>query len=141
MKINDQVSITEDELRFTASRSSGPGGQNVNKVNTRVTLWFDLGRSQSLTDFQKSRIRDSLASRINSDDVLQVSSQEHRTQAANREEARQRFAELLDRALEIEKPRLKKTMPRRIREKRLTEKARRGQVKRTRSKPVGDDDF
>src|SRR5664280_3566590 len=86
--------------------SGGPGGQNVNKVATKVTLTFDVAASPSLTDAQRDRIRARLATRISKDGVLQVVSQRHRTQGANRAAALERFVELLRDALAEEAPRV-----------------------------------
>jgi len=63
IEITDNISIREDELIFKASRSAGPGGQNVNKVNTRITLFFDVPNCESFSDVQKSRILSRLATR------------------------------------------------------------------------------
>src|SRR3954454_22965189 len=93
--IDDNLSIPEEEVTFTTSRSGGPGGQNVNKLETRVTLRFDLAGSTVLSEEQKARLRERLATRITKDGVLHVTSQRHRTQGANREAAVERFAELL----------------------------------------------
>ena len=82
--INDTLSIPETELTFTASRSGGPGGQNVNKVSSRVTLSFDIGRSASLSDEQKLRAVRALGKRINKEGILQVVSQRTRSQEMNR---------------------------------------------------------
>ena len=83
ISITRTVSIGDDELVFTASRSGGPGGQNVNKVNTRMTLLFDLAGSPSLTDVQKRRVSKRLATRIDKQGRLRVVSQKHRTQEAS----------------------------------------------------------
>ncbi len=85
------AAIAEDELRFTYSRSSGPGGQNVNRVETRVTLLFDVLGSPSLSEGHKRRIASLLATRINKEGILRVVSQRHRTREANRRAARERF--------------------------------------------------
>jgi len=98
--------IPDEELRFSASRSGGPGGQNVNKVNSRVTLLFDVDGSRALTPDQKVRLRERLAGRISSAGLLRVVSQRHRTQAANRRAAQQRFEEVLRQALAEESPRV-----------------------------------
>ena len=107
IQINEQLAIPEDEVTFTASRSSGPGGQNVNKVNTRVTLWFDVAGSPSLSAEQKQQLLTHLANRITREGVLQIVSQQHRTQAANREAAIERFVEVVGKALTRPKPRHK----------------------------------
>ena len=127
------VEIPESELEFVASRSGGPGGQNVNKVSSRVTLRFDLEGSNALTPEHRSRIRARLSSRINKDGVLQVTSQKTRSQEFNREDAVARFAELLREALREEKARVKTKATRGSKEERLHEKKRRTEVKQLRS--------
>jgi ribosome-associated protein len=133
LKINDRISIPEEELLFTASRSSGPGGQNVNKVSTRVTLWFDVLNSPSLSQEDKERIIDKLAGRINKQGHLWVTAQQSRSQSANRELAKNRLAELLREALTRLRSRRKTKVPIRVREERLTDKKKRGQLKAARS--------
>ncbi|HEX9943221.1 MAG TPA: alternative ribosome rescue aminoacyl-tRNA hydrolase ArfB [Thermoanaerobaculia bacterium] len=135
--ITEDLSIPDEEVAFTTSRSGGPGGQNVNKLETRVTLRFDLAGSPSLSEEQKARLRERLATRITRDGVLQVTSQRHRTQAANREAAVERFAELLRENLREEPPRKKTRPSRAARARRLEEKRRQGQRKRERSAPSG----
>lgn len=134
IEINPNLSIPEDELSFTTSRSGGPGGQHVNKVNSRVTLWFNVTESPSLSAFQKRRILSRLATRINQEGELQVVSQSHRSQTANREEAVVRFAALLRGALVQEKARQKTTVPRAVKRRRVDEKKQRGQVKQQRGR-------
>ena len=138
--VNARVSIPTSELRFVFSRSSGPGGQNVNKVSTRVTLLFDVAATQSLTPVQRGRIRRGLRTRIDGQGVLRVVSSRHRTQAANRRAALERFAELLAGALAVPKPRVKTRTPRAAVERRLQEKARRSVRKRQRARPVTADE-
>ena len=72
LRLTPDAAIATDELRFTASTASGPGGQHVNKVSTRVTLLFDLDGSPSLSAMQKARIRETLSGRIGKDGVLRV---------------------------------------------------------------------
>ena len=127
------LEIPETELEFVASRSGGPGGQNVNKVSTRVTLRFDLERSTALNPEQRRRIRAKLSQRINKDGVLQVTSQRTRSQEMNREDAVARFAELLQDALRQEKARVKTRATRVSKEERLREKKKRTVVKQSRS--------
>ncbi len=140
IEINDRLSIPRDELSFAASRSGGPGGQNVNKVNTRVMLRFDVAGSPSLTDWQRARIRSRLATRITKDGVLVIASQRHRTQSANRAATVERFAELLRDALTRRRVRKKTRVPKSVVERRLEAKKRRGRLKRQRSKQVSWDD-
>lgn len=128
------------ELSFSFSRSSGAGGQNVNKVNTRVTLSFDVRRSPSLSDRQRQLVCRRLAGRINRKGVLQVSSSSHRTQGANREEVIRRFYALLQGAVHEQRPRRKTRMPKRVRQRRLTAKKMRGRLKKLRTKNIIDQD-
>ena len=134
--IADDLSIPDEEVSFVTSRSGGPGGQNVNKLETRVTLRFDLVGSPSLSEEQKARLRERLATRITKDGVLHVTSQRHRTQAANREAAVERFAELVRDNLREEPPRKRTRPSRAARARRLEEKRRRSHRKRERTAPI-----
>jgi len=140
IEISDEVQIPEAELDFVYARSSGPGGQNVNKVETKVTLLFDVSRSESLEAHHKQLITERLGTRINKNGVLRVTSQRHRSQAANQEAALGRFMELLAEAL-IETPERKPTRPsRRDRLERLADKRHRSRVKGQRSQVEWSDD-
>lgn len=125
--------IDPGELTFTYARSSGPGGQNVNKVQTRAMLQFDVAASASLTDYQKRRIFTRLATRISKEGLLRVTSQRHRTQEANRRAAVERFHELIEAALHVQRPRKKTRVSRAAKRRRLDSKRQRGNLKRTRS--------
>jgi ribosome-associated protein len=120
------------EARF--ARSSGPGGQNVNKLNTRVTLLFDFQAADILTTTQKQRVRQRLSTRLSRDGRLRVVSQQTRTQAANRAAAERRLLELLREALKVRKRRRPTRPTAAARERRLTEKRRRGALKRLRGR-------
>jgi len=135
IEVNSRLTIPESEIVFETSTSSGPGGQNVNKVETRVTLLFDLDTSESLSEPQKQRVRERLATRINKDGVLRVTSQKHRSQSANREAATERFAELLAEALAPRKHRKRTRPTRAARRRRVKNKRHRGQVKNLRKPP------
>ncbi len=140
VRITDTVEIPDGELAFTTSRSSGPGGQNVNKVDTRVTLLFDVAASPGLSPKQKTLINERLSGRINKDGVLRVVSQRHRTQSANREAAVGRFAELLREALTVDKTRVPVSVSAAMKERRLEEKKRRKRVKQTRTIDFAQED-
>ena len=140
LAVNAQVAIPVSTLRYVFSRSSCPGGQNVNKVNTRVTLLFDLSACQALTDAQRSRVARRLAGWMGRDGVLRVVSSRHRTQIANRRAATERFVALLAEALVKPKPRIKTRVTRAAVERRLRNKAQRSQLKRQRRTRPGHDD-
>jgi ribosome-associated protein len=134
--ITEDLAIPDEEVAFTTSRSGGPGGQNVNKLETRVTLRFDLTASPSLSAEQKDRLRQRLATRITRDGIFHVTAQRHRTQAANREAAVERFAELLRENLREEAPRKKTRPSRAAKARRLEQKRRHSQRKRERAAPI-----
>jgi ribosome-associated protein len=140
VRINSGLSIPDGELSFTFSRSSGPGGQNVNKLNTRATLLFDVARSPSLSESQRKRILERLSTRISREGVMRVVSQKHRTQRMNREAAAERFAELLRGALARRRPRKKTGVPAAARRRRLEDKRRRSRLKSDRARPSETDD-
>jgi ribosome-associated protein len=133
VQITDQLSIPKSELSFTASRSSGPGGQHVNKVSTRVTLRFDVTNSPSLTLEQKELIFAQLATRISKEGVLRVVSQKTRSQAANRQLAIERFVQLLQDAFRQRPERKPTKVPAVAKQKRLADKKHRSHLKRERS--------
>ena len=136
----DGVDIPDEELMYTTSRSSGPGGQNVNKVSTRVTLLFDVDRSPSLAEEQRELVRRRLGGRINRNGILRVVSQRHRTQSANREAAVARFAALLAEALAEAPERVPTEVPAQVNRRRLEEKRRRSRVKQARIIETTDED-
>ena len=134
--IKNGILIGEDELSFTFSRSSKPGGQNVNKISSRVTLLFDVANSPSLSAENKNRIMTRLRTRVNKDGILRVVSQRHRSQAANREAAVERFVELLQEALKPIKFRKKTRISAAARNRRLNKKKRRSRLKQERSPTI-----
>jgi len=133
IEITGNTFINADELVFKVSRSGGPGGQNVNKVNTRVTLFFDVANCGSLSDWQKQRILDRLATRSDKNGVLRVASQKFRTQGANRNAAVERLQQLLADALKTRPIRKKSKVSYAAKKRRLEEKKRRSLLKRQRS--------
>lgn len=95
LKINDRIEIPADELTFEATRSSGPGGQNVNKVNTCVRLSYDVMHSEQFDQYQKHRIHSKLNKRINKEGVIAVTCQAERSQLANKQKALEILRDLL----------------------------------------------
>ncbi len=132
--ITDNISICDDELIFKASRSSGPGGQNVNKVNTRITLFFDVANCESFSDVQKRRILSRLATRADKNGLVRVASQRFRTQKANRRAAVERLQQLLAEALKTRPVRKKTKIPYAAKQRRVEEKRRRSLLKQQRAK-------
>jgi ribosome-associated protein len=134
IEITEHLAIPEHELTFTASRSSGPGGQHVNKVSSRVTLLFNVTASPSLSEEQKQRLLIRLATRITKEGVLRVAAQTYRSQKANREVAIARFVALLQDALAPEPWRKKTRVPSAVKQQRLEEKRRRSRLKQERAR-------
>jgi ribosome-associated protein len=135
IRINDELSLPARELNFRFSRSSGPGGQHVQRSDTRVELLFDVANSPSLTDDQRQRILHRLGGCIDGEGVLRVVSSATRSQLGNREDAIQRFQVLLAGALRVRKRRVPTRPSAAARERRLTTKRTRSEVKQSRRKP------
>ena len=122
------------EFQFLTSRSSGPGGQNVNKVNSKVELRFDIQNSSLLTDDQKNILLVKLATKITSEGILSVVSQRDRSQLSNKEDAIEKLYLLIAKALKPVKPR-KNTRPTKGSvERRLTTKRIKAEIKQNRQK-------
>jgi ribosome-associated protein len=122
------------ELRFRTSRSSGAGGQHVNKVETRVELLFDVEGSQVLTDEQREIIKKRLSSYINKEGVLIVASQASRSQQSNKERTIEKFDELIAKAFQPRKKRKATRPPHAAKEQRLRQKKMRAEKKALRGK-------
>ncbi len=119
-------------VRFSFSRSSGAGGQNVNKVNTKVTAKLEIGECGFLSEEEKARLRARLASRVNSAGEIVIQVQDERSQYANREKAVERFAKLLHTALKVKKKRRKTKPSTASVEKRIKAKKSEGEKKKRR---------
>jgi len=139
IELGNGIFVGEDELTWGFSRSSGPGGQNVNKVSTRVTLFFNVAQCPTLTDWQKKRILTKLHTRADKNGQLRVISQKHRTQLANRNAAIEKLKELITKALIRQKPRKKTKIPYASKQKRLGEKKRRSTLKQNRNKKISEE--
>ncbi len=135
ISITSTLSIPDNEISFYASRSSGPGGQHVNKTSSKVTLVFNVQDSPSLSEHRKLLIISRLGGRMNSKGELQISCEEHRSQFRNKEEAIARFAKMLADALKPVRKRRNTKVPNSAKRKRLDNKKKRSEVKRGRSKP------
>ena len=130
--VTSRVRIPEDEIQVEGARSGGPGGQNVNKVATKVVLRFRPGSSRAFGPVQRQRVLDKLAGRLTTSGELVLHASRHRERRRNLEDARERLAAVLREALAVPKVR-KATRPTRAsKQRRLDAKRRRGRIKRER---------
>ena len=129
-----KIKIPEWELEFRADRASGPGGQNVNKTATKITVWFNVVQSKSLSDEQKKIVKQKLANHINKEGEIVISEQSSRSQWTNRVNVIRRLNEMVNDVLIPEKERRETKTPRREKEKRLTEKKKHAEIKKGRGK-------
>ena len=138
VSVTRSTSIPEAELRFRFSRSSGPGGQHVNRTETRVELVFDLAHTPSLRENQRARALQRLAPYVDRKGVLHLVSQSSRSQLRNREEVMARFQTLMRGALKVPKKRYPSAPSRAARERRRESKRQRSEIKRRRRRLLPD---
>ncbi len=136
--IGPNIVIDDSELQERFVRSSGPGGQNVNKVSTAVELRFDIKNSTSLPEPLRERLLARSDRRLTADGVFVISAQRFRTQERNRDDARERLAGVIQAAMHVPKKRLATKPSKGAKERRLTGKRERSDIKRTRSKQTWD---
>lgn len=129
----------ETEMVFSATRSSGPGGQNVNKVSSRIELRFNILRSSVLTDEEKALLSQKLRRKMNSDGELIITCQDERSQVRNREKAIEKFYDLFEKSLYRKPARIKTRPSAASREARIEFKKRRAVIKRGRIRPGNED--
>lgn len=123
------------ELSYKAIRSSGAGGQNVNKVASKVVLSFDLANSQSLAEEEKALAETNLASKLTNDKVLILQCDEDRSQLRNKDIVTRRFLQIMEGALKVQKARKATKIPRVVIQKRIDNKRRQSEVKQSRRRP------
>jgi len=138
MRINDSILIEDWELTESFIRSSGPGGQHVNKTSSAVELRFEAARSPSLTPAIKSRLKRLAGRRWTKDGAVVVTAEAHRSQLMNRELAQEKLIGLVREALKVPKRRVQTKPTLGSKRRRLDGKTRRGEVKKLRRKVDGD---
>jgi ribosome-associated protein len=134
LRVTDSIAIDDSELEESFVRSSGPGGQNVNKVSSAVQLRFDARHSPSLPNDVAIRLMRLAGSRLTKDGVIVIVAQEHRDQSRNRAEARERLVDLIRQAAVKPKPRRPTKVPKAAKRQRVDEKKRRGNIKSLRQR-------
>jgi ribosome-associated protein len=133
--INSELRLPQAEVRYRTTRSSGPGGQHVNKAETQVELSFDVAHSPSLTEAQRQRVLGQLKNLVDQDGMLHLTAQSERSQLRNREIVTARFQAVLAAALRVPRKRRPTRPTAASKTKRIESKKRRGQIKQLRRSP------
>ncbi len=127
--------LLQGELQYKAVRSSGPGGQNVNKVSSKVVLSFDLKNTVAFSEQEKERLLLKLESKLTSEGILIMQCDEERSQLKNKNIVIKRFFDLLEKALQVPKKRVATQTPKAVIEKRIKDKKLNSEIKQNRKKP------
>ena len=138
IRVNDSLLIPRGELEIRASRSSGAGGQHVNKTSSRIEISWNIASSRAITDEQRDRLLEKLASRLSDDGAIRIVASDTRSQLRNREAAERRLGDTIAKALVVPKKRKPTRRPRAADEARLTEKKKHSERKRERKRPITD---
>jgi ribosome-associated protein len=133
LAVNDSLSIPRHELDVRVSRSSGAGGQHVNKTSSRVEIFWNIPASRALTGEQRARLLDKLSAKLTTDGSIRVVASDMRSQSRNRDLAEERLADLVRRALIVPRKRKPTKPTRAAKEARLESKKRRSSTKRNRT--------
>jgi ribosome-associated protein len=134
IKVNNKISINENELKFDFIRASGPGGQNVNKVSTAVQLRFNIMTSKSLNEHEKAMIIQCHRKKVTNEGILIIEAKRFRTQEKNKQDAVERLISLIIKCTKIKKPRRKTKIPKSVMEKRIEGKKRKAETKKLRKR-------
>lgn len=136
--VKNGIVIPGHEIEITASRSGGPGGQHVNKADTRITVRWNVKNTNALNEIQKERVLKNLEAKLTTEGDLIIHSSASRSQAQNKKEALDRLAKTIKKSLHVPKRRMKTRVPKAVKEARLREKAHRAKLKKSRSKTFDD---
>ena len=134
IKVNNKISIKENELKFDFIRASGPGGQNVNKVSTAVQLRFNIMTAKSLNEHEKALIIQCLRKKVTNEGILIIEAKRFRTQEKNKLDAVERLISLIIKCTKIKKPRRETKIPKSVMEKRIEGKKRKAETKKLRKR-------
>lgn len=137
--VKNGIVIPAHELKITASRAGGPGGQHVNKTSTRISVRWNIKETKALTDEQKKRVLEKLSNELTKEGEIIVHHGASRSQQQNKKTALELLAKKIRQALHVPKKRMKTRVPKKIKEARLQEKKKRGMIKKIRGKKHFDE--